>query len=180
MEKVALVVGHNERSKGAYSATLGQYEYDYYRDVCNIISEIDKDIDVYLRKHSTGYIHEMIPVINELNARDYAFVLELHFNAATDKKVRGCEVLVYKNSKRGKELGKAFLDKVQGVFNIPKRGFVEIEHQYERGGYGICNTKAPYVLLEPFFGTNDKDSEAFKNRQDVAEFIVEFIRGQLC
>ncbi|MBR8748697.1 hypothetical protein IX317_000356 [Fusobacterium sp. DD29] len=178
--KVALLIGHNPKDKGAYSNVLGQYEYEYYRDVCSIINEIDDSIDIYTREPIVGYVAQMVPVIEEMNKHNYDFILELHFNAVKDTNVRGCETLVYKDSKKGHELALNFLKKVHETFDIPYRGgkLIEIKYQHERGGYGICNTKSPYILVEPFFGTNDIDSSKFKNRQDIAEFIVDFIRGQ--
>ena len=45
-----------------------------------------------------------------------------------------------------------------------------------RGGYGICNTNCTYVLVEPFFGTNEEASK-FKDVRKMAHFIVDFINS---
>ena len=45
-----------------------------------------------------------------------------------------------------------------------------------RGGYGICNTNCTYVLVEPFFGTNEETNK-FKDVKKMAKFIVDFINS---
>ena len=45
-----------------------------------------------------------------------------------------------------------------------------------RGGYGICNTNCTYVLVEPFFGSNE-EADKFKNIKEMAKFIVDFIKS---
>ena len=52
MDKVALIIGHNSRSKGAYSTILGS-EYIYWKRIAEKIkSIIPQIIDVYERKAS--------------------------------------------------------------------------------------------------------------------------------
>ena len=38
------------------------------------------------------------------------------------------------------------------------RGIIEVSHERERNGaYGICNSRGHYLLIEPFFGSDEKD-----------------------
>ena len=47
--KVALIIGHNKRAKGAYSQILGR-EYDYWKRIAEKIkTEIPEMVDVHKR-----------------------------------------------------------------------------------------------------------------------------------
>lgn len=176
--KVAIVVGHNPRGKGAYSPFLEKTEYQYYRGVADIINSLDDTVDIYTREPSTDYTTEMTPVVNEINKHNYDYILELHFNSA-DRNARGCECLVYKGSTKGKEIARAINSKLSNEFNIPIRntGLIEMTNSSQRGAFGICKTFAPYVLIEPFFGSNE-EARKFKDPKTMASFILSFIKEE--
>lgn len=176
MKKVALIIGHNEKSKGSCSPCLNIYEFDYWKDIANgIKSEID--VDVFTREYNKSYTTEMKQVIDQVhNSGVYDLVIELHFNAVTDSEVHGAELLVYKNSKC-LDLAKVLLNSICQEFNVKNRGLKRIQSVTERGGFGIVRCKYPYILIEPFFGTNPKDSEKFSNKEKVIKFFVDFIKN---
>ena len=202
MKKFALVIGHNPRGKGAYSKYLDLSEYEYWRDVCDEINQIDDSIDIYSRKPEENYIQEMKPVVTEINKHNYNFILELHFNAASPQ-AEGCESLVYFKNEQAKKIAIAFMNKLKAEYgsNIRKewnklkekkidkngkeviiektvetQGIILITDSKTRGGYGICNTNCTYVLVEPFFGSNE-EADKFKNIKEMAKFIVDFIKS---
>ena len=48
--KIALIIGHNQRSKGAYSNIVGS-EFDYWKRIAEKIKiEIPELVDIYERK----------------------------------------------------------------------------------------------------------------------------------
>lgn len=52
MKKVALIIGHNKRSKGAFSMIVGS-EYDYWKNIAEKIKyEIPEIVDIYERAQS--------------------------------------------------------------------------------------------------------------------------------
>ncbi len=106
----------------------------------------------------------------------YKFILELHFNSVTDPRVQGVECLAYYKSKKGLELANKFNKLISSNMGIKDRGIIKIENSKQRGGYGICNTKPPYVLIEPFFGSNEKAKEFTVKK--MAELIISFIEGE--
>ena len=59
---------------------------------------------------------------------------------------------------------------------VETEGIILITDSKTRGGYGICNTNCTYVLVEPFFGTNEEASK-FKDVRKMAHFIVDFINS---
>lgn len=205
MNKVALIIGHNDRSRGAYSPILLS-EFKYWKKIAEKIKgEIPEIIDVYERKPNKAYIPEMNEVLKELNKNDYKFCLELHFNGSLNRDANGCECLVYWKNEKAKELATDFMARLQNVFGIKIRnkvnilkekkiingketevekketakGIILIQDSNVRGGYGICKSKDTYILLEPFFGTNQDESLKFSIESDVVDLFVNFIKGNI-
>lgn len=180
--KIALIIGHNARSKGAYSGILGS-EYDYWKRIAEKIkTEIPAMIDIYERKPNKAYIPEMNEVLKDLNKNDYKFCIELHFNSAGNGQANGCECLVYYKNTKAKELATNFMARLQNLFNTKIRGnhgIIEIKDSKTRGGYGICNSKDTYILVEPFFGSNQDESLKFSVEKDVVDLFVNFIKENI-
>ena len=176
MKKVALIIGHNKRSKGAFSMIVGD-EFGYWKNIAEKIKyEIPEIVDIYEREPNQNYVREMNKLLVELNKHNYEYCLELHFNSALDSKANGCECLIYKGNKKAKELSTNFMARLQNIFNSKVRGVIEIADSKTRGGYGICNSKDTYVLLEPFFGSNVDESLKFSVVKDVVELFVNFLK----
>lgn len=182
MDKAALIIGHNQRSKGAYSQIIGS-EYDYWKRVSEKIkTEIPGLVDVYERKPNKTYIPEMNKVLEELNKNSYKFCLELHFNASDNSQANGCECLVYYKNNKAKELATNFMARLQNLFNSKIRGnhgIIEIKDSKTRGGYGICNSKDTYILVEPFFGSSPEEALKFSVESDVVSLLVNFIKKNI-
>lgn len=205
MNKVALIIGHNDRSRGAYSPILLS-EFKYWKRIAEKIKgEIPGIVDVYERKPNKAYIPEMNEVLKELNKNDYEFCLELHFNGSLNRDANGCECLVYRKNEKAKELATNFMARLQNIFgsnirnkvNILKekkiingketeiekkentKGITLIQDSNVRGGYGICKSKDTYILLEPFFGTNQDESLKFSIESDVVDLFVNFIKDNI-
>lgn len=200
--KVALIIGHNKRAKGAYSQILGR-EYDYWKRIAEktkgIIPEL---VDIYEREPNEYYTREMFKVLEELNKNNYKFCIELHFNAAEREQANGCECLVYYKNNKAKELATNFMIRLQNKFgskirtkeNILKeievvngeekilenkettRGLILVQDSKTRGAYGICKSKDTYILIEPFFGSNNEESLKFSVESDVVNLFVDFIK----
>lgn len=205
MDKVALIIGHNDRSRGAYSPILLS-EFKYWKRIAEKIKgEIPGIVDVYERKPNKAYIPEMNEVLKELNKNDYEFCLELHFNGSLNRDANGCECLVYWKNEKAKELATNFMARLQNIFgsnirnkvNILKekkiingketevekkentKGIILIQDSNVRGGYGICKSKDTYILLEPFFGSNNDESLKFSIESDVVNLFVNFIKDNI-
>lgn len=176
--KVALIIGHNARSKGAYSPILGS-EYDYWKRIAHQVQYNLPDlVDVYERLPNKSYVNEMQKVLQEVNKHDYKYCLELHFNAASEK-ANGCECLVYWKNEQAKELATQFMARLQTIFNSKIRGqhgLIEVKNSNSRGAYGICNSKDTYILLEPFFGSNQEEALKFSVEHEVVNLFVTYIK----
>lgn len=177
--RIAIVIGHNLRSKGSYSTKLEMSEYEYCKKVAEYIKEIDDSVDIYERKPNKSYIDEMKLVIAEINNKTYDCIIELHFNSSTYPQANGCECLVHKYSYKAKNMAEHLLKKLSKEYNLKIRGsgLIEVENSGQRGSYGICKTKDPYILLEPFFGSNSQEAEKFINYRKFARFLIKAIRS---
>ena len=182
MNKVALIIGHNDRNRGAYSPILLS-EFKYWKRIAEKIKgEIPEIIDVYERKPNKTYVPEMNEVLKELNKNDYNFCLELHFNSSLNRNANGCECLVYWKNEKAKKLATNFMARLQNVFGSKIRGnhgIIEIQDSKVRGGYGICNSKDTYILVEPFFGSNPDESLKFSVEKDVVNLFINFIKENI-
>ena len=180
--KVALIIGHNKRSKGAYSTIVGS-EYDYWKRIAEKIkTEIPLMVDVYERKPNKFYTQEMNEVLKELNKNDYKFCMELHFNSSLNRNANGCECLVYHKNNKAKELATNFMARLQNIFGSKIRGnhgIIEVSDSKTRGAYGICKSKDTYILVEPFFGSNQDESLKFSVEKDVVDLFVNFIKENI-
>lgn len=182
MEKVALIIGHNARSKGAFSMIVGS-EFSYWKNIAEKVKgEIPELVDIYERKPSTNYVIEMKEVLKELNKNDYKFCLELHFNSSSSLSAKGCECLVYYKNDKAKKLAIDLMARLQNDFKSTirgNRGIIEVQDSNTRGGYGICNSKDTYVLIEPFFGSNPDESLKFSVEKDVVNLFINFIKENI-
>lgn len=182
MNKVALIIGHNDRSRGAYSPILLS-EFKYWKRIAEKIKgEIPEIIDIYERKPNKAYVPEMNEVLKELNKNDYNFCLELHFNSSLNRNANGCECLVYWKNEKAKKLATNFMARLQNVFGSKIRGnhgIIEIQDSNVRGGYGICKSKDTYILVESFFGSNPDESLKFSVEKDVVNLFINFIKENI-
>lgn len=166
--KTVLIIGHNARDKGAYSPHLKMSEYDYWNEVVKGL-----DVPILRRNANRGYGLEMREMLNRLEQIDYDVAIELHFNSAISN-ANGAEVLIFKGNKKAKMLAQNLLDRLadKGHRN---RGIIEVSHERERNGaYGICNSRGHYLLIEPFFASNENDCISI---EEMREILRDFIRG---
>ena len=157
-KKVAFVLGHTEEKMGAFSEYLGDSEWDFWHDV----------YDVFLK--DLGDLFEHDPSIHSYTKRQeamakrtegYDLVLELHFDAATPK-AHGCHAIYYFDNKKAKEMAEVFSTSMERIMGIKARNNVPCYNSSIRGGGFIMKQKPLALLLEGFFGTNQRDVELFE------------------
>lgn len=181
-KRFLLIVGHNQIQKGEYSPVLGQQEWTYWRNIAEQIVAKNSDneaidIDIAIRNYRQSYKKEMQEILSKIrnSGIEYDCIFELHFNGVKDKSVGGAECLVYHKSV-SHEIAKHLLNELHKDFGVKNRGLKYIHTPDERGGYGICKSKHPYILIEPFFGTNDKESSKFIDENKVSNFFMKFLK----
>lgn len=179
MTKVGLVIGHNKKEQGAYAKALGCTEWQYYNRFVEILKRLDPErFDVYRREPDETYGAEMRKVLKQISesGENYPLIIELHFNSVGEPSINGTEVLSYKDSKVGIPIGFAFIDTICKEYKTKNRGIKGITNKNDRGGYGIMESKEPYILIEPFYGSNDEEAKKFKDVEKFAKIFIDFIK----
>jgi len=164
MKKVAIIIGHRSKSQGAYSECLGLTEYQYNKTVALALSDI---ADIYERPNTpwTTEAYKISKLVKEVNKHDYELVISLHFNHFHIPQANGVEALHYITNKFSKVIAKEYVTMVSDQFKVKPRALIAVRSTKQRGGTLICGLKAPAVLVEPFFGSNDNDALQFKDKE---------------
>lgn len=171
--KVALVIGHHSKSKGAFSDDFNMFEYDFYTEVVKHIT----GIAIFTHSPYIGsYTQRIKYTAKFLDEGNFDLVMELHFNSAIPQ-ANGCETLYYFRSKKGKFYAEVFSSMVAFNTNIRlrNRGLKALINRNDRGFASVYYPKAPTILIEPFFGSNEKDCKEIGSVENMACIIQEFI-----
>lgn len=178
---ILLTVGHSKLKSGSITSADGTKfgggnEYTY----CKSLS---KYVKKYLEANGHAVTRVVCPedtftkVTDERTyklaierATAYDLVIELHLNAAGTQTAQGCEVL-YKSS-NGKKYATKIQKQLAKVFK--NRGIVKRDNLYM-----LNQTKAPAIILEPFFCTNPQEWKyAVQKKAKIAKLIANGIGKQ--
>lgn len=178
--KVAILVGHNSKQQGAFSKELNMSEWEYNKLIANYLHQKHVDMyDIYFRQPHQSYRSQMQEVLDEINKKNYDLVVELHFNSHTDDKAEGSTGLHYKANSKTKYYLHIFQDLLKRIWGVVKRPLIPIQLSdinRVNGAYGVLKSKADYVLLEPFFGSNPQEAVKFKSYLQYADTLDTSIR----
>ena len=150
LEKVAFVIGHNAKAKGAYAnAPLSKSEWDWSKEVAAHMVDYGPsyglDVQVIYRPAIKSYSQQIKDAYAQV-IEGTRFILESHFNAGGGKTA----LMLHSGSSKGAALGaimaKACNDGLPWPCKAQKIG--------SRGRASVVAHTAPTVLLEPFFGDN--------------------------
>lgn len=156
--KKAFIIGHHEKSKGAYSDTLETSEWDFYKSMEEDLKEIG---DVFTHNSDIlSYTQRCIETGKRVGD-DYDMVICLHFNSVSNEEANGVECLYYGSNKKGKYLSKLFNSNMSRDMGYKNRGIKPILRDNQRGFGELYYVKPTAILIEPFFGSNKEDCERF-------------------
>jgi len=162
MSKVALVIGHSKKKKGASNKSLNINEFELNEKLVNDIHEkCDNSIVIYR--------DTLAELPNKINQENPDYIISFHCNAFNGN-VSGTETLYWHKSKNGKTLAQKFQDSMLKVLKLNDRGLVSVKY-HDRGWYILRKTNAPCIIVEPFFIDNNSDVNTFKNNRE--EYINE-------
>lgn len=181
--KVAILVGHNSSQQGAFSPELNMTEWQYNKEIANYLHQKDAETyDVYFRQPNQSYRKQMQDVLDVINKKHYDLVVELHFNSYINEKAHGSTGLHHKaNSKVVKYLCllQEMLKRIWGVVKRPLIPITKSDLNRVNGAYGILKSKADYVLIEPFFGSNVEEARKFRSYLQYADTLDRSIKKYL-
>jgi len=170
--KVALVIGHSAQSKGAINENYFMTEYAYNNLLVHrIVNRIIYDnlpiapIEIF----RDGYAN--LPA--DINYYDPVLIISFHCNAFNTK-ASGTETLYYHKSRLGQVAAQIFQNNLVKILKLPNRG-TKPRTCEDRGGFLLKYTKAPCIILEPFFIDNDSDYEKTMCQIPIIETIIQSI-----
>ena len=172
--KIAFVIGHHQNSKGALSKYFGLREWDFYNEVVESLGDV---CIFYHDENIGGYTSRIKNTASKINKYPFDLVIELHFNSAVHKSANGCETLYYYRSNKSRDYAKLFSDVVTADTGIKSRngGLKALTNRNDRGFASVYYTKAPTILIEPFFGSNKDDCKKIQSPENMARIIEKFI-----
>lgn len=169
--RVALVIGHSHTSRGA-SNKSGLTEFDYNGMIVHAVRQKlanrpGVEVSVVYRGS-----YQTLP--DKINNLDPDLILSFHCNAFNTK-ASGTEVLYYHKSVAGAILAANMQKAIVDVLRLPDRG-IKPKRREDRGGYLLAYTKAPCLIIEPFFIDNRIDlNTAHFNEVNLIDAYVKFI-----
>jgi len=153
----ALVVGHRKSQKGARTSINNHFEFDFNSEIATAVKQkVNKaNVKIVFRDDTHDGYTRLPAKINALNPN---FIVSLHFNASSNSRANGTEMLYYHSSKKGHKMALIMQQHVLGALGLRNR-FTKKVKATERGGHLLKYTAAPCIITEPFFGTNHNDEQ---------------------
>lgn len=162
---LVLAVGHSrELDAGAVAYDSETYEWHYNTKLAHKIKEyLPSHINTTIINHYEGdsYTESMRWLKKTVDPLNADLVCELHFNSFSNPNVKGHEMLHWNSSLKGLIAATNINDAMNEDFpGNTDRGVKKVTHG-ERGAGFLYGPKAPCVIIEPFFGSNPDEWEAF-------------------
>ncbi|MBG0811642.1 N-acetylmuramoyl-L-alanine amidase [Methylosinus sp. H3A] len=159
--RVAIVVGHNRRSPGAFAGSpINAHEFQFNQGVAQSIKDeawhYNLEAETFLREPSASYGEEVKAVYDKVKDWGAGCSLELHFNSGQPS-ARGTSVLCRRDIGRPRALAESCRTSTVEALGLRDRGVVLVDRSDRGGGSLYALDDVPGVLLEPFFGSNSDD-----------------------
>ena len=162
---LVLIVGHDKRNMGAYSPTLGKFEYELNDELAKSIADHCRqknNININVVHRNKGLQAAYLQALSY----DPGAIIELHFNAFNGS-ASGSEVLF--NDKKDEPgiqerlFSAILLNETCKALGTKTRGLKVRASRGERGFHNLSKVSSvPSVILEPFFGDSHDDCERFQ------------------
>ena len=167
---VALCVGHSRRGDRGACNTNGVTEHRYNQLVAQVAARHLRAAGfvVHVLDHYEGnsYGRAMSWVAAELKKLGAHAALELHFNAAVSARANGHEWLYWATSRSSKALAATLRAVFAAAFPGQLDRGLKPKDGNARGAGFLQKTHCPAVICEPFFGSNEAETEFFSSRVD--------------
>ena len=190
MRKAILNIGHGNTinkngvrvyDPGAVGNGFEEYKYNYdlvNKYVAPYLKEMEVDHEVIIQSERFSKLPAEINRISDKND----IIVSFHLNSVDYNEGNGVEVFYYPTSQKGKELAKIMLDANLKITKLKNRGR-KPNVLGARGHALFQKTKAPAVLIESGFITNDRDIATLNAVQEelgrsYAKAIAEYVRRE--
>lgn len=178
---IVLNIGHQKEAQGALNRFENVSEFLFNSFLADRVISLYQTNSIFYKEdlfrlkdildikicNQTSY-SSLPKDINKLNPE---FIISLHANAFNTT-ASGSEVLFAKGSSESKRLAGILQLNILDCLKLPNRGIKDL-YEEDRGGYLLYKTKAPCVIIEPFFIDNDSDFRIATDRvSELAKAIL--------
>ena len=181
------VNGKTVRDYGAENSITKMNEFTWNKDFVEnyLLSELQKaGIKYQIVLRDVG-ITKLVNDLNKAAGKD-DIILSFHLNSGVAT-ATGTETLYWHTSEKGKKLAGLIQKGLVGVLGLPDRGIKirrkpvdKADELNQRGWTMFRDTKVPYVMLESFFISNDKDLKIGTERKtELAKAVVSAIKDYI-
>jgi N-acetylmuramoyl-L-alanine amidase len=183
MSVIGICIGHSRSGDDGAVNTDGVSEYTFNREVGFLTAELLREeghtvhvIDDYNGNSYSGAIHWVSDRLVKLGA---TLAVELHFNSSGPH-AEGHEWLHWHRSAKGQMLASCFNQTFKDIFPEAKLRGVKPAYKNDRGSLFLRVTRCPAILLEPFFGSNKKETEFYtRNKPAIASAYARALTNYL-
>lgn len=170
MSVIGICIGHSRSGdKGAVN-TDGVSEHTFNSEVGHLTANLLRKegyavhvIDKYSGGSYSGAIRWIADYLKKVGA---TLAVELHFNSAGPY-AEGHEWLHWHRSVKGQKLASSFNQAFKESFPEAKVRGVKPADKEDRGSLFLRLTRCPAIILEPFFGSNKKETEFYTQNKSV-------------
>ena len=157
---VAICVGHSRSGDTGAVSCGGVNEWTYNKKVAeHLKSDLQEYgissfvVDKYGGTYGS-YTSAMNWLIKHLKKEKASIAIELHFNASSNSRANGMEMLYWNTSRIGLSLAEYLLRGCQKYFPLIRNRGTKSRKSGDRGATFLRGTHCPACIAEPFFGTN--------------------------
>lgn len=172
--KLGIVVGHNNKARGATRVLDGVPEWDWNKDLANRIRmHAPREVEIFYRPPGRGGIQAAYAQADDWGAD---LTIELHFNSSSKASATGTETLS-SGSPGSMRLCATIQDKMVSALGLRDRG-IKIRTPNgktalkRRGSASLFAGRAPAALIEPYFGSNTDDCRRADERKDALAYAL--------
>jgi N-acetylmuramoyl-L-alanine amidase len=182
-KKIAICVGHSRSGDNGAVTVDGVTEWEFNHPLAleleRLLQKAGHDALVFSKYEGSSYSTAMSWIAQEVRKFGADLALELHFNSGPPT-ANGYEFLYWHRSARSGRLASCMHFAFKKAFpNHRSRGLKPLNNT-NRGAAFVQRTHCPAILTEPFFGSNEEESEFFDTRKDaIAKAYVDGILNWL-
>lgn len=167
--KIAILTGHSRNGdKGAVSVG-GVSEWEFNTRVGALTEMHLHNLGIECEHINwyggSSYGAAVRWVANKLKSEGFTHAIEQHFNSSDSPQSNGHEFLFFHSSKEGKRLARCLAESHQEDFPFSRprhsSGLKPLTSKKDRGFLMAKTTHCPFVIDEPFFGSNPEEWHYF-------------------
>ena len=150
--------GHGGKDPGAIGYT-NLKESDIAVKIGMIVKEnLENALEKVITTHKNDKYYSLDYRTTKANHENCDYFISIHLNASTNSSAKGCEVWLYDENSKLKNLANNLCNNLSAKVNTPNRGV-----KYSKKLSVLKNTKMPALLIEVDFISNKEVEKSLRN-----------------